>query len=646
MQIIRLEITNFKSIRHLQLDSIPTLVVVAGPNGSGKSALFDALRVFKESVAGYSFQWPGSSSIHEMLREIGPVITLGQDQASISVSLQLSANEQQSLELPAGHDGILGATVTLRRGELAESVDTSFENKGGDREPLRRLFSEGFRKESGLSVVDHIGPDRSFAQTQVGSINFSPDSTETELRGLVAQSKTKFQNLRQDLVMMHLVDLQAKDRGDANPVYYIDGVREIFSHFLPEYEFIGVEIPVGFSGPPKILVRSGGVEHDINLLSSGQREVLMTYTHLERLRPTGSIILFDEPELHLHPTLQRRVIGHLRRLVDAGNQVWLATHSEEIVGTTEYEYLYAMTGRGDPAVVPVADRAARLEVLRNLGASVGLQLTSPRTLFVEGDSDEEILPLFHDALPPNVAIVSTGGKTTLMRMTGAAMRLLEEVIREGNLYFVRDRDVEDDAAVLDELQGKYQGKFFVWDRYHIENYLLDEQAIHDVLDDDEDIPSPPSPQAIRAQLKAIADARRGSVMARHLEARINAEVRRRVRVNEREDVRESLLKAAETRLAQVIQMLEPQAVAMLYEEVCADLEARWDTEWPALCIGRDVLTVYHREHVREYFGYELFRNRVARKMRELDRVPPAIANVLAAIAASLGERRDMPNEEG
>jgi predicted ATP-dependent endonuclease of OLD family len=83
----------------------------------------------------------------------------------------------------------------------------------------------------------------------------------------------------------------------------------------------------------------------------------MTYTHLEKLRPTGSVILFDEPELHLHPTLQRRVIAHLRRLTERGNnQIWAITQSEGIVDTTEYKSLYAMNSSGDPAIEHVTER--------------------------------------------------------------------------------------------------------------------------------------------------------------------------------------------------------------------------------------------------------------------------------------------------
>jgi Protein of unknown function (DUF4435) len=117
-------------------------------------------------------------------------------------------------------------------------------------------------------------------------------------------------------------------------------------------------------------------------------------------------------------------------------------------------------------------------LLRHLGATVGLQLTSPRILFVEGDSDAELLQRLYGTLPAEVSLVSTEGKSNLMRLTPAAMSLLDDTIDEGQFYFVRDRDVDDDSKAIDELEEKNRGYFFTWDRYHIENYLLDAEAIY------------------------------------------------------------------------------------------------------------------------------------------------------------------------
>lgn len=51
MKIKRLEIKGFKSIEHLVLEDVPSLMVLAGSNGAGKSNLVDALRFFSMAIS-------------------------------------------------------------------------------------------------------------------------------------------------------------------------------------------------------------------------------------------------------------------------------------------------------------------------------------------------------------------------------------------------------------------------------------------------------------------------------------------------------------------------------------------------------------------------------------------------------------------
>ena len=246
---------------------------------------------------------------------------------------------------------------SARKPEVAQLVSSG--NGNSDASYLQLLG--GYRTGGVLGMIDHIDPDRRFTASQVTNISFSDQEEEQELNTLVLNTTDKFASLTQDLVRMSFIDMQEQTKGEEEPHQYIDGVRQIFQHFLPEQEFVDVDLPI--RGLPRITVRSSGVEHDINQLSSGQREILMTYTHLEKLRPTGSIILFDEPELHLHPTLQRRVIVHLRRLTEHGdNQIWTITQSEGIVETTEYESLFAMNSTGSPAIEHVTQRAGQINL--------------------------------------------------------------------------------------------------------------------------------------------------------------------------------------------------------------------------------------------------------------------------------------------
>ncbi len=289
--------------------------------------------------------------------------------------------------------------------------------------------------------------------------------------------------------------------------------------------------------------------------------------------------------------------------------------------------------------MPVSDQSDRIELLQHLGASVGLQLTSPRILFVEGRSDAELLPCFLGSLPASVSIVDTGGKANLMRLTHSTS-LLDEVIKEGRFFFIRDKDVEDDPQALDAVADTYGDRFFVWDRYHIENYLLDEEAIYQVLANDPDLPTPESACEIGSQLRALADEHRKNVLAKHLESKLNRQLRERLKLNVPDGVRESLLKAAAARWSRTERLLSETEIEQLFATEKRDLEDRWDTEWKDLCVGRDILKAYWKQHVKRYYRYEIFRNKIARKIRELNRIPARITEVMNHVTAGLPDDAD------
>ncbi len=637
MRIESVEITNFKNLRHFRLDRVPQLVVLAGPNGSGKTAVFEALRLFKVAVAGYLIS--GKEDPADLLRRFGPVITTGQDSSTITVSVRMTEDERQALNMAKERygSGLLSTKVSVHRG-LYGRIETVKTNPYGNfSTPLQELFRGHSVTGAPIGLLDHIPPDRSFSRAATEAVSFAHyEHRRREFHGLVAESEAKFHDLLGDLVRMYFLDMHERERRVPEPHNYMDRVRDIFRYFLPDKEFLGVEFSEGLDSPPEIRVRSGGVAHDIRQLSSGEREILMTYTHLEKLQLTGSVILFDEPELHLHPTLQRRVMEYLRSYVERGdNQVWLITHSEEIVGTTAYESLFAMTDRGDPAVEPVQDKATQVDLLRELGASVGLQLASPRILFVEGESDSALLSIFLGTHAENVSIVPTGGKRNLTSLSHVSLELLDTLIAEGRIYFVRDHDVEGESDALDRLSQRHKDRFFVWDRYHIENYLLDEECIYRVLAGVPEIVSPQSQAAIGARLLELASECIDNLLAMRLEVRLRPLLGKRLGIRASEGVRTSLLSAAAERVRETAEALNQENLERLYSEEVDDLTSRWRAEWKKLCIGRDVLRAYHTRHVHPHLGYERFRNEVARKLHELGRVPDPILNLIDSVTSDI-----------
>ncbi|WP_460952224.1 AAA family ATPase [Pseudomonas marginalis] len=70
----------------------------------------------------------------------------------------------------------------------------------------------------------------------------------------------------------------------------------------------------------------------INLLSSGEKQILILFTFLALISKNGGIFIVDEPELSLHPKWQHEFMDAFVKLCPKNTQLILATHSPDIVG--------------------------------------------------------------------------------------------------------------------------------------------------------------------------------------------------------------------------------------------------------------------------------------------------------------------------
>lgn len=209
-------------------------------------------------------------------------------------------------------------------------------------------------------------------------------------------------------------------------------------------------------------------------------------THIFRTNE-ASLLIVDEPEVYLHPDVQRQLLGILR---DAGPDVLLATHSTEIMSEADPSEIL-LIDKTRKAAKRLRDIEEVQTALDTVGSIQNITLTrlarNRRILFVEGPDDFQILRKFSRKLGlielasgSDLTIVEAGGFTSWERIRSLSWGIAE--ILEGKLEIaaIFDRDywcAEEVNDVLSEL--KRHIKFaHIHQRKEIENYLL----IPEVLD--------------------------------------------------------------------------------------------------------------------------------------------------------------------
>lgn len=221
------------------------------------------------------------------------------------------------------------------------------------------------------------------------------------------------------------------------------------------------------------------VPKEIVWAGDGIQVWLQLLYHIYRVKESATIIL-DEPEVYLHPDLQRRLV-HL--LEDTGRQVIVATHSAEMVAESD--------GRLTTLVDRSRKRASRtrtdadFEMLSGtLGTAFNLRLAkalrSRVAMFVEGQ-DMVILRRFAKTLGLT-SVESEVGLTIIplkgysnWGQVGPFKWLCDELLPDAlETFVILDRDYRSDtirSKVMKEFaDGGIHGH--VWQRKELESYLL------------------------------------------------------------------------------------------------------------------------------------------------------------------------------
>ncbi|MBI4438220.1 AAA family ATPase [Candidatus Uhrbacteria bacterium] len=203
-------------------------------------------------------------------------------------------------------------------------------------------------------------------------------------------------------------------------------------------------------------------------------------THALRCRG-DTLLVVDEPEIYLHPDVQRRLLNVLREL---GPDILLATHSAEIISDADPSELLLVNKRYRSAK-RLSDVAGVQGALDAIGSAQNVTLAqlarNRRVFFVEGN-DFTVLRRFanklrrHDvANGTDFTVVATGGFSNWERVRGMAWGLERTIGHQLLLAGAFDRDYrsqEEIAYVSGEL-AKHCAFVHIHERKEIENYLLD-----------------------------------------------------------------------------------------------------------------------------------------------------------------------------
>ena len=227
---------------------------------------------------------------------------------------------------------------------------------------------------------------------------------------------------------------------------------------------------------------------NIDSLSSGEQEVVNIVFDFILRKPSNSIVVFDEPELHLHPELSHKLIQTLRRTGE-NNQFIFCTHSPDIItASLDSSVIFLAPPKEDHSnqAIPVAEDDETNQALRRLGQSVGIIALGKRIVLIEGGHnslDKQLYGAILEDQFPNLVLVPSSGKTQITSFSTVLDGVLRRAIWGVDFFMVCDRDAIAPSKDREAIESESDKRLRVLDRYHIEKFFLDESVLAQVFED-------------------------------------------------------------------------------------------------------------------------------------------------------------------
>ena len=209
-------------------------------------------------------------------------------------------------------------------------------------------------------------------------------------------------------------------------------------------------------------------------------------THISRCSESD-VLVVDEPEVYLHPEVQRQLLGILR---EVRPDIVLATHSVEILSEADPGEIL-LVDKSRPSASRLRDVEGVQHALDNIGSIQNLTLTelarNRRIVFVEGLYDYKIIRRFAKVLGfrelaagLGMTALESGGFDSWSKIQALAWGFKNTLGAELSIACVFDRDYrcEEELADLRERLQKEISFAHFHNRKEIENYLLSAEILN------------------------------------------------------------------------------------------------------------------------------------------------------------------------
>ena len=373
--------TNFKALRNFSL-SLGRMNILVGPNNCGKSTIISAFRILDIALR-QAFTRKATS-----VPSINGKITFGHiiPEDNIPVPLENVHTDYEETESRIEFRISNGNRIILYF-PADEGCIITWETEG------KTITTPGLLKKAfpiNIKVIPVLGP-----------------------------LEHKEELLHEDTIKRNLTTHRASRHFRNYWRYYPDDFKKFADIIASTWPGMQIEAPtLLFPNKLSMMCFENRKPSEIYWSGFGFQVWCQLLTHISRISRTQdtTILVVDEPEIYLHPDVQRQLLGILR---DIEADILLATHSTEIIADAEASEILLVDKTKNSA-----ERVKNIEgiqkALDQIGSIQNITLThlarTKKILFVEDLDDYKIIRRFARKL--SLSELSSGNDITALKSGG------------------------------------------------------------------------------------------------------------------------------------------------------------------------------------------------------------------------------------
>lgn len=621
MRIDSFEIRNYKGIALAHASGLANenVVTISGRNGTGKSHVLEALAA----------AWNGYSMLGRSAGSWG-------SQTAISIEVVLTEDEWAIVdEWISSREGAPSRTDRMRMSVVAQKGDIYTD---GVQHPqiftesaaMNYLLDNSFKRQHRFALIDFVPARRLPSGGRDASVDLSilaRKQIDEQREGVLSDILDHGNALSLPTAASYLMTLDYQDHlaeRDGLQIEQYDQIVQIF------HEATGKSIPkpryTAEAGGAVDVELANGMRHDISGLSSGEQEMISMMYLVKRLSATGGVMLMDEPEQHLHPSLQATLFEAMKSL-SLSAQVIVVTHSVNLISAAKPSGIVevaAADGYPKNQLMRLTDHPEKIELVAKLGLTAGDYFQNDMLLVVEGKTDAKWLQELYPLHLGRAHIIVAGG----CRQVLATHDTLQSLDPGVPWLCVIDRDLRTESEIA-HLTERYPN-LSVWQRRALETVCLEPSLLQKAMKyagKDYDI------DELTGILKNIAEPMKSEVVS----VAVHDELSRQIPLAASESFSGSRVDKAKASYENKSAVYKKRADRLLdvLQDVQDSIDSRWPSEWLALVNPHNMLAAVHAK-LRRYENSSALMSALISTARDTEPMPEGLEKFRERLIATLG----------